>query len=205
MKNECDIVGDLLFSYNDGVLSKTSNDFVEEHLKNCEKCSKILEEIKNENNIKEQVKEIDFLKKIKNKISKKNSMILIVSIILSIIIMFNVRVMKNYKDIASTMEVYFVDDVTEEQIENVKNKLTENSNTIELEYVSKEKALERINSNVKNNTELSNKENDKIMPSIELKTDADIKELVKSIQNMPGILYITTHENVNPYKLYLKK
>lgn len=71
MKNECDIVSDLLFSYNDGVLSKTSNDFVEEHLKNCEKCSKILEEIKNENNIKEQVKEIDFLKKIKNKISKK--------------------------------------------------------------------------------------------------------------------------------------
>lgn len=112
-------------------------------------------------------------------------MILIVSIILSIIIMFNVRVMKNYKDIASTMEVYFVDDVTDEQIENVKNKLLENSNTIELEYVSKEKALERINSNVKNNTELSNKENDKIMPSIEQKTDADIKELIKSIQNMP--------------------
>lgn len=30
MKNECDIVSDLLFSYNDGVLSKTSNDFVED-------------------------------------------------------------------------------------------------------------------------------------------------------------------------------
>ena len=132
-------------------------------------------------------------------------MILIVSIILSIIIMFNVRVMKNYKDIASTMEVYFVDDVTDEQIENVKNKLLENSNTIELEYVSKEKALERINSNVKNNTELSNKENDKIMPSIEQKTDANIKELIKGIQNMPGISYITTHENVNPYVLYLNK
>ena len=33
MKNECDIVKDLLFSYNDGVLSEASKNFVEKHLK----------------------------------------------------------------------------------------------------------------------------------------------------------------------------
>ena len=57
MKNECDIVGDLLFSYNDGILSNTSKELVEEHLKKCEKCRKILEEIKQENVEKNQVKD----------------------------------------------------------------------------------------------------------------------------------------------------
>ena len=33
MKNECDVVRDLLFSYIDGVLSQTSKELVEEHLK----------------------------------------------------------------------------------------------------------------------------------------------------------------------------
>ena len=48
MKNECDIVGDLLFSYNDDILSNTSKELVEEHLKKCEKCKKVLEEIRKE-------------------------------------------------------------------------------------------------------------------------------------------------------------
>lgn len=61
-ENECDIVGDLLFSYNDGILSNTSKELVEEHLKKCEKCKKILEEIKQESDVKNQVKEIDFLR-----------------------------------------------------------------------------------------------------------------------------------------------
>ena len=38
MKNECDIVKDLLFSYKDGVLSDTSKELVENHLKTCESC-----------------------------------------------------------------------------------------------------------------------------------------------------------------------
>ena len=42
MKNECDIVQDLLFSYNDGVLSETSKELVEEHLKKCDKCKEIV-------------------------------------------------------------------------------------------------------------------------------------------------------------------
>ena len=71
MKNECDIVQDLLFSYNDGVLSETSTELVEEHLKKCDKCKKNLEEIKQESVKKNQVKEIDFFKKIKKKINKK--------------------------------------------------------------------------------------------------------------------------------------
>ncbi len=78
MKNECDIIKDLLFSYNDDILSNTSKELVEEHLKNCEECKKVLEEIKKESVQKNQSKEIDFLKNIKKNINKKNIIILVV-------------------------------------------------------------------------------------------------------------------------------
>lgn len=208
MKNECDLVKDLLFSYNDNILSNTSKELVEEHLKKCDECKKILEEIKQDSNEKKQIKEIDFLKGIKKNINKKNIIILIVFIFLIIIILFNVQVYKNYNKIASTMEIYLKDDITEEQIENIKNKLIEKCDNIELEYVSKEKALERFKSNLGENENLLNDfniNNNPIPASINIKTDTDIKAIVEYIQNIPGIAHITTHINSNPYELYIQK
>ena len=208
MKNECDLVKDLLFSYNDNILSNTSKELVEEHLKKCDECKKILEEIKQDSNEKKQIKEIDFLKGIKKNINKKNIIILIVFIYLIIIILFNVQVYKNYNEIASTMEIYLKDDITEEQIENIKNKLIEKCDNIELEYVSKEKALERFKSNLGENENLLNDfniNNNPIPASINIKTDTDIKAIVEYIQNIPGIAHITTHINSNPYELYIQK
>ncbi len=208
MKNECDLVKDLLFSYNDNILSNTSKELVEEHLKKCDECKKILEEIKQDSNEKKQIKEIDFLKGIKKNINKKNIIILIVFIFLIIIILFNVQVYKNYNEIASTMEIYLKDDITEEQIENIKNKLIEKCDNIELEYVSKEKALERFKSNLGENENLLNDfniNNNPIPASINIKTDTDIKVIVEYIQNIPGIAHITTHINSNPYELYIQK
>ena len=68
---ECDIVQDLLFGYNDETLKEGSKEFVENHLKECEKCKKIYEEIKDD---KEEIDniEIDYLKKINKKGKKKN-------------------------------------------------------------------------------------------------------------------------------------
>ncbi|MEE0127811.1 MAG: permease-like cell division protein FtsX [Clostridia bacterium] len=208
MKNECDLVKDLLFSYNDNILSNTSKELVEEHLKKCDECKKILEEIKQDSNEKKQIKEIDFLKGIKKNINKKNIIILIVFIFLIIIILFNVQVYKNYNEIASTMEIYLKDDITEEQIENIKNKLIEKCDNIELEYVSKEKALERFKSNLGENENLLNDfniNNNPIPASINIKTDTDIKAIVEYIQDIPGIAHITTHINSNPYELYIQK
>lgn len=208
MKNECDLVKDLLFSYNDNILSNTSKELVEEHLKKCDECKKILEEIKQDSNEKKQIKEIDFLKGIKKNINKKNIIILIVFIFLIIIILFNVQVYKNYNEIASTMEIYLKDDITEEQIENIKNKLIEKCDNIELEYVSKEKALERFKSNLGENENLLNDfniNNNPIPASINIKTDTDINAIVEYIQNIPGIAHITTHINSNPYELYIQK
>lgn len=208
MKNECDLVRDLLFSYNDNILSNTSKELVEEHLKECNECKKILEEIKQESNEKKQVKEIDFLKSIKKNINKKNIIILIVFILLIIIILFNVQVYKNYNEIASTMEIYLKDDITEEQIENIKNKLLEKCDNIELEYVSKEKALEKFKNNLGENENLLNDFNSNSNPipaSINIKTETKVQTIVEYIQNMPGIAHITTHINSNPYELYIQR
>ena len=204
MKKECDIVEDLLFSYNDGVLSNTSKELVEQHLKSCEKCQSILEEIRQDNNNNKQIKEIDFFRNIKKKLNKKNLIILIVCIFLVIVILFNVLVYNNYNEVASTMEVYLKYDITAEQTENIKNKIIENGYNIELEYVSKEKAIERLeeNENLMNNY---NNQSDFMSASFEIKTDSKIETMVENIQNMPGISYITTHINSNPYKLFMQK
>ena len=208
MKNECDIVCDLLFSYNDGILSTASKELVEEHLKKCEKCKKNLEVIKQENNQKNQVKEIDFFKGIKKKINKKNVIILVVCIILMIVVLFNLQVYNNYNEVTSTMEVYLKDDITEQQIENIKNKIIEKSNNIEIEYVSKEKALEIFKNNLGENRNLLNDfntQNNPIPAYIEVKADSKIQIIVESIQDMQGIAHITTHINSNPYELFIQK
>ena len=48
MKNECDIVKDLLPLYAEGMLSESSVAFVEEHVKNCPGCADALKELKTE-------------------------------------------------------------------------------------------------------------------------------------------------------------
>ena len=71
MKNECDIVKDLLFSYNDNILSNASKEFVENHLKECDECKKALEQIQEDSDEKNSKKELDFLRKIRHKICRK--------------------------------------------------------------------------------------------------------------------------------------
>lgn len=208
MKNECDIVKDLLFSYNDGVLSSASKELVENHLKTCGNCKNALEEIKSENeNIKED-KEIDIFKNFKRNLTKKNIIILIGLIVLLLIIMFNILVFKNYNEIASTAEIYLKDDITEEQVENIKNKIIEVSDNLELEYVSKDKALERLKNNFKDNQNLLagyNSQNNPLQASIEIKTNTNIQTIIDNIKDMPGIANIKTHINCNPYELFISK
>jgi len=208
MKNECDIVSDLLFSYNDGVLSNTSKEFVEDHLKNCVECKQILEEIKKENNeSKKSTLRIDYLKRVKEKINKKNIIISMSLILLIIIIMFNIAVYKNYNYVSSTMEVYLTDDITDEQMETIKNRIMESSTNIELEYISKEKALEQMKDKLKNEENiLDGYENNNVFPaSFSIKTDTEVEKIVDSIQNLPGIRQINTHIKDNPYALFTMK
>lgn len=205
MKNECDIVKDLLFSYNDGVLSESSNQFVEEHLKKCEDCKNMLKEIKQDCKDQKQSKEIDFFKKIKKKLSNKNTIICVGIIFLIFIIIFNILVFSHYNEVASTMEIYLQDNISDEEIENIKNKIIEIDSNIELKYVSKDEELERMKNKFGDKTNILNnyEQNNPLPASIEIKTNTKTEMIESSIQDMQGIKKVVTHENKNPYELFI--
>lgn len=70
-EKECKLVQDLLPNYIEGLTSEESNKIIEEHLKNCSECTKILENMKNDIGLKakEQCKkETKYMKKYGNKL-----------------------------------------------------------------------------------------------------------------------------------------
>jgi uncharacterized membrane protein YvbJ len=207
MKNECDIVKDLLFSYNDNILSNTSKKFVENHLKECDECKKALEQIQEDSDEKNPKKELDFLRKIRHKICRKNTIIAVVSVCLIAFIIFNIQAYKNYQEVSSTIQIYLEDGISDQELENIKNKITEKDSNAQIEYISKQQELEKIKSKMKDNQNVLdeyNEENNPLPASFEIKTNADIKNIVDSIQEMPGIAQIVTYINANPYELYLQ-
>ncbi len=210
MKNECDIVKDLLFSYNDGVLSTTSKEFVEEHLKTCESCNNTLKEIKQENSEINQEKEIDALKGVRKKITKKNIIISISLIFLLIIIIFNILIFANYNNVSSTMTVLLQENITEEQLENIKTVITENSSEVEIKYISKEDELQEIKEWLGDDANILDPYQDENNPftgslQIEANTNKEIQTIVEAIQDMPGIKNIRTYLNWNPYELFISQ
>ncbi len=207
MKNECDIVKDLLFSYNDNILSNTSKEFVENHLKGCDECKKTLEQIQEDSDEKNPKKELDFLRKIRHKICRKNTIIAVVLVCLIAFIIFNIQAYKNYQEVSSTIQIYLEDGISDQELENIKNKITEKDRNAQIEYISKQQELEKIKSKMKDNQNVLdeyNEENNPLPASFEIKTNADIKNIVDSIQEMPGIAQIVTYINANPYELYLQ-
>lgn len=207
MKNECDIVKDLLFSYNDNILSNTSKEFVENHLKECDECKKALEQIQEDSDEKNPKKELDFLRKIRHKICRKNTIIAVVLVCLIAFIIFNIQAYKNYQEVSSTIQIYLEDGISDQELENIKNKITEKDSNAQIEYISKQQELEKIKSKMKDNQNVLdeyNEENNPLPASFEIKTNVDIKNIVDSIQEMPGIAQIVTYINANPYELYLQ-
>lgn len=91
---KCEIIKDLLPLYHDDVVSNESRELIDEHLKTCEDCRKYLDGISTELTTKKQVKTAqplaDSLRKIKQKLWRKNVMIAAVSVICSIAVLFGV-------------------------------------------------------------------------------------------------------------------
>lgn len=106
-KLECNIIQDLLPSFADSLVNKKTADEIEEHLANCEDCSRLYNEMINGEDFeqKEAEKEINYLKKIKNK-SKK----LIVSILSAITIIVIIAI-GIYSFIGINDNAYSVNDI----------------------------------------------------------------------------------------------
>lgn len=209
MEKECDIVEDLLFGYNDETLNETSREFVKKHLENCEKCKKILEEIKKESEEESQDIEIDYLKKINKKGNKKTALIIFIAILLIIVLVFNIMVFINYNNTQSQMEIFLevgISSVEKEQLEKI---LRSDEYDAEITYHSSEEALEKMKENLGESGYLleSYTSENNIFPSsyVVKARKEEIKNIENAVKDMECIKKITTNINYNPYEMFLGK
>ena len=101
MKNECEVIKDLLPSYIAGILSKKTDESIKEHIDNCYNCQKLLETMssnqKNKKYTDDEKLQIDYLKKYHKKM--KSLKLIILSIILILIIVLSIFSIKFYYNI----------------------------------------------------------------------------------------------------------
>lgn len=106
--NNCKIVQDLLPNYIEELTNEETNKYIEEHLKNCENCKKVLENMKKDikvKDLKRTKKEVKYIKKFSNKMK------LLKAIIILIILVF----------IALTLRKFFIISKLSEKAENTIN------------------------------------------------------------------------------------
>lgn len=85
-KLNCDIVRDLLPSYVDKLTSETTNEAVNEHLKECTECSEVLQRMKEpEKTGSEPKAEVNYLKKIRRRSLQKGFIVCAVLVIIAIL------------------------------------------------------------------------------------------------------------------------
>ena len=84
-KLNCDIVRDLLPSYVDGLTSETTNEAVQEHLKECPECTEVLQRMKEPEKTQSEPKaEVNYLKKIRRRSLQKGFIVCAVIVILAL-------------------------------------------------------------------------------------------------------------------------
>lgn len=207
MKNECDIVQDLLFSYKDGCLKQGSKEFVEKHLKKCDECAKIYAEMsKEEEELNTTNNEIDYLKKIKKKMKKKTKIIIAISIVLIILIVFNIAVFVNYDKYVSEMTIYLEDSITDEERAEIENIIKGTDKNAEITYKSKEDALNNMKERFQDKTELLagyEGENNIFPAYYEVNSNKKaIEEIEAKLINNEKIKSINTRTDENPYVFF---
>lgn len=206
MKNECDIVQDLLFSYKDGCLKQGSKEFVEKHLKKCENCAKVYSEMNNEEEQSEISKdEIDYLKKIKKKMKKKTKIIIAISIILSILIVFNIAIFVNYNKYVSEMTIYLEDSITVEERQKIENTIKEVDKNAEITYKSKEDALNNMKEKFADKSYLLAGYEDNNIFSAYYEVNSNkkaIEEMDAKLSTNKKIKHISSRKGGNPYELF---
>lgn len=112
-KRDCKIVQDLLPNYIEKLTDEETNKYIEEHIKECEECKNVLENMKKDiksNDEKRDVREVKYMKKFKNKIRILKFIILL--IVLLIVLAFigltarKIFIIKNLSESAEKYENY---------------------------------------------------------------------------------------------------
>lgn len=206
MKKECEIVQDLLFGYNDKTLQKASNELVEKHLKECEECQNALKEIEKDIQPKEDIEEINYLKKIKIKINRRNIFLTIALILLMLVTLLNVLVFVNYNDKASEMTIILKNNVTQEQLNDIEQIIKSKFKDVEINYSSKQDELRKYNEKFGNIMYGYDESNNPFRSVYYIKAKAnDIEKIEKLLQDIEYIKNIYTYTTANPYLLFIEK
>lgn len=207
VKKECEIVQDLLFSYNDGVLSNSSKELVEEHLKDCSECNEKLKEIKLDNKKENKKQEVDYLKKVNGKLKRRKRLMIISIILVAIIIIFNIAVFVNYSFMPKTMEIFLEDNISQEQKQNIESAIKSKYPDLNIKYNSSEDSLNKMKENLGDQAYMLNGyegENNIFPQSYFIDSDEDtIKDIVSIVENMDGVKKISTQIEVNPYEYFV--
>ena len=90
IKNECEIVKDLMPNYIEDLANQGTKNFIEEHLKNCEPCNEMLENLKKEQKEEKKGKqngeiEINHLKKYHKQVEKLKTVLFTTAIVIILI------------------------------------------------------------------------------------------------------------------------
>ena len=206
MKNECEIVQDLLFGYNDKTLQNTSKEFVENHLKECNECKEILKQIQNDTETEEEIEEINYLKKVRSKINRKNIFLISALVLLAFVILFNILVFVNYNNKASEMKIVLKDNVTQEQLNDIEQIIKSNFKDIEIKYSSKEDELQKYKEKFKNFVAGYDENNNPFSDMYYIKANInDIEKIDKLLQNVDYIKKVGTYTTANPYLLFINE
>lgn len=206
MKNECDIVQDLLFGYNDKTLQNTSKEFVENHLKECNECKEVLKQIQNDTEPQEEIEEINYFKKVRSKINRKNIFLIIALVLLAFVILFNILVFVNYNNKASEMKIVLKDNVTQEQLNDIEQIIKSNFKDVEIKYSSKEDELQKYKEKFKNFVAGYDENNNPFSDMYYIKANInDIEKIDKLLQNVDYIKQVGTYTTANPYLLFINE
>ena len=104
---ECKIVQDLLPNYIDGLLNNETKEYVEKHLEGCKDCTNILTNMKESiktNDTKIEKREVNYLKKFKNKMSILKTILFIIIIIIILVIGRRIIIVTNLANKAENVK-----------------------------------------------------------------------------------------------------
>lgn len=85
MKVSCNVIQDILPLYAENIVSKDTEQIVEEHLSSCEKCKKYLDEIKLPNTYVQKADEVP-MKKLKSLLLRKKIQVIAISVFVSLVV-----------------------------------------------------------------------------------------------------------------------
>ncbi len=197
MKKECEIIQDLIFGYCDGTLNPASKELVEKHLVKCEDCKRVYEDVKKDKKIDDDKIEIDYLKRVNKKLKRKKIMIVISSVLIIFLVILHIIAFISYYHDHTTIEIFMNENMSDNEIADIRNQIEKQSKDVEITYVSPEEQLEKMKQRFKDNQDLLagyEGENNIFPPSfiIKTKTIQDMEKIEESLENVDGIKKISS-------------